>query len=152
MRVYIHLRVCVGTWKYISVHVCAHVCVYLTAQVLSEGMVFFVTLPQARRRCSPVRQVLLTGSVNINKNLLPLGANSCRGSAGSHANAGPAQTACKAPRRPAPAACQPADRWAHRGQVWIQAVCALWMIKLRCAGNIVWHWWKNLGSKQRWNI
>lgn len=33
---------------------------------------FFVTLPQA----SPVRQVLLTESVNINKNLLPIFANS----------------------------------------------------------------------------
>lgn len=75
-------------WKYISVHICV--------QVFPEGMVSFVTLLRAgRHRCSPVRQVLLTGSVNINKTS-SLCANSCRGSAGSHANSGPTQTARKA--------------------------------------------------------
>lgn len=61
-----------------------------------SGMVFFVKLPQARHRSRPVRQVLQTRSVNINKTCSPLCAKSCCRSTDSHANAGPAQTACKA--------------------------------------------------------
>lgn len=89
---------------YTFVPVCLHT--YWSC-VFGRHWRFFVTLPQARHHCSPVRQVLPTISANINKNLLPVCASSCCGSAGSHANAGPAQTACKAVCRPALQACQP---------------------------------------------
>lgn len=90
---------CLGMWIYISVHNCTRsVSVSLTARALSS-ITFFVTLPQASHRCSPVHQVLSTRSVNTNKKkLLPIGASSCHGSAGSHANAGRTQTACRAQR------------------------------------------------------
>lgn len=113
LSVCVHDRdaVCLGMWIYISVHNCTHsVSVSLTAQALSS-IAFFVTLPQASHRCSPVHQVLSTRSVNINKKnppslrcqLLPwLGRQPCK--------CRPYTNSLQSPARPGPAACQPADR------------------------------------------
>lgn len=61
------VMLCLGMWIYISVHNCTRsVSVSLTARALSS-ITFFVTLPQASHRCSPVHQVLSTRSVNTNK-------------------------------------------------------------------------------------
>lgn len=76
----------------------------LTAQVFSEGIVFFVTLPQARPRCSPVRQVLLTGSVNINK------TSSSSVPTPAVARQAAMQMQALRKQQAGPAACQPADR------------------------------------------
>lgn len=107
-----HDAVCLGMWIYISVHNCTHsVSVSFTAQALSS-IAFFVTLPQASQRCSPVHQVLSTRSVNINKKKIPpplrcqllpwLGRQPCK--------CRPYTNSLQCPARPGPAACQPADR------------------------------------------
>lgn len=86
-------------------------CVYL-AKMFREGMVRFVMLPQARRRHSPVRQVLPTGSVNINKKTSPPWCQLLRcGSAGSHANAWPdANSLRRAPAASLPACLQTGEQ------------------------------------------
>lgn len=134
--------------KSISIHNCA-VNVCFTADAFSPGMELFVTLPQANHRCSPVHQVLSTGSVNINKNLLPLGASSYRGSASSHANAGPAQTACKAPCRPTlqPASLQTGEH--SDGQLWLWAVCTQ-THRPHCVALLMKN--RKAGSKRHWNL
>lgn len=71
MCIFIYMYVCLRVCGNTCVHMRAHMWVYLTAQVFSAAVVFFVKLPQASHCCSPVRQVLMTGSVNINKTSTP---------------------------------------------------------------------------------
>lgn len=140
---------CIYMWKYISVHICLSKCFQKARCLLLHCPGAIHCHHHHRRRCcSPVRQVLPTGSVNINKNLLPLcqllprlGWQPCK-----------CRALHKQPVRPGPAS--PADRWAQRGQVWLQAVCTSWMIKLReRTGNIAWHcWWKKCDQSSVWNI
>lgn len=108
----------------VCMHVCECVCVYITAQAFSEGTVLFVTLPQASRCCSPVHQVLMTGSVNINKNLPP----SVPAPVVARLAAMQMQALHKQPvklragRLPQPASLQTGEH--SDGQVWLQGVCA----------------------------
>lgn len=132
----------------VKIH-CTHMYLHTSCSSVFRryGILCYILL-QVRHHCSPVRQVLLTGSVNINKTSFP--------SVPTPAVARLAAMQMRALRKqpvkpcawPASTACQPADRWAQRGQVWLQAVCTLWMIKRQmygqqCAALIK----KKLGSK-----
>lgn len=64
----IYMSVCIGACGNTSVYTTVPIpYVYIPAQAFSESMALFVALPQASHRCSPVHQVLSTGSANINK-------------------------------------------------------------------------------------